>query len=761
MRSLFFFILFALALCSNLYGQDKRFLVFYAKKESWDDKTAGHAFISFIKEDPIQKMTIVEGCWGFYPKKTSQGVLSIAIGSVEGNIKDDFLTQKDVGLTVEVNKSEYENALLIKDKWNSKQYELTVSDCVSFVIEIAQSLSGKLNLPQRGFFDLPHSYIEELKLLNDPENLCPAHPDIVTTYDKNGPNYHFYSLSEEICDSKINPCCTEEFVFNVMRSRAEYTAPYGGNNYVMDCHEVDLPILGSIVTKLGEKPYSITNFTKENHVLHKGKVVRYVVKVGTKVNVYTVGIGNNRSQVKAWLNQFSLSVNLVWGKVNKLLREEVQSKLEEKVKSGNCIKNTSSTLFLFDLSGSMNDRGTGSTSKLSEAKIAAKQTLDGMKNNASGIQPEVGVLGFRGACVENPTFKISGFETDFSEVEKRINQMTAGGGTPLGKAIEKAECKLAERLIETNQQKGKLIILSDGQATCSNIRPPGIYNSGNLGQKTTFIQANHCGGGSTAGAPQVSYYTVGFNIPPGSPAERDLQFLAQISGGKYLNAQNQVELHRAFRRFSRTYIPKPAPSTLNLSASSIQHFNDGLVAIKKEKYDEAMEACMAFTSVQPNDCNGHFNLALMKEANDYYGEAIEGYKKYLSLCPDATDETKIQAHIKNLQEEQKQFLKYQKEVVKSDLEFLKIHFERMQNGESVALAEEFKGFLKEKGDYYEKLPRLIASDDQFLAGITEDIASAMKQCKLMIRKSPSTWDRDAIPLISMSYVNLKDLLEEM
>ena len=97
--------------------------------------------------------------------------------------------------------------------------------------------------------------------------------------------------------------------------------------------------------------------------------------------------------------------------------------------------------------------------------------------------------------------------------------------------------------------------------------------------------------------------------------------------------------------------------------------------------------------------------------------------------------------------------------MKSDLAFLNLHFQKIQNGQSVVLAQEFKGFLIEKDNYYEKLPQLIATEDSDLIGLTEEIALAFQQCAKIIRKKPTSWDQDAIPMISMSYLNLEELLE--
>lgn len=416
-----------------------------------------------------------------------------------------------------------------------------------------------------------------------------------------------------------------------------------------------------------------------------------------------------------------------------------------------------STLFLFDLSGSMNENGANSNiSKLQQAKNASKQTLNGLKSNNSGTTPEVAVLGFSGDCAPDPTTMISNFETNLSLVESRIDAMGAGGGTPLAEAIAASECKLANYLSQTGQNNGKLIVLSDGQATCQPIRPPGTYNSGQFGQTVIPVSARQC----VSSNYKIKYYTIGLNIAAGSPAERDLQYLSQISGGKYLNVQSQTQLERAFRKFNRTYIPKPSPYSNGLPSTSVTKFDEGVSQINTESFSSALKNCEEFAKLHPDDCHGAYNLALMQEANDFYKNAITNYQKYLSLCPSAPDKEFVEKQIAFLEEEFRQFLLFQKEVVKSDLEYLKIHFDKIQNGQSVALAEEFKGFLKEKGDYYKNLSELTGKNsDRIFKKNCQEVALGLDTCAKTINRNPSTWDRDATPSLSMTYLNLERLLE--
>jgi tetratricopeptide (TPR) repeat protein len=414
-------------------------------------------------------------------------------------------------------------------------------------------------------------------------------------------------------------------------------------------------------------------------------------------------------------------------------------------------------MFLFDLSGSMNENGANSNvSKLQQAKNASKNALKGLKSNNSNSTPEIAVLGFSGDCIVDPTTMISDFETDLSLVETRIDAMGAGGGTPLIEAVLASECQLANYLSLTMQDKGNLIVLSDGQATCQQIRPIGTYNYGQLGKKVITVSANQCGSDNY----KIKYYTIGLNIAAGSPAERDLQYLSQISGGKYLNVQSQTQLERAFRKFNRIYVPKPSPYSNGLPTISTSKFDEGVSQINTESFSSALKNCEEFSKLHPDDCHGAYNLALMQEANDFYKNAITNYQKYLSLCPSAPDKEFVEKQIAFLEEEFRQFLLFQKEVVKSDLEYLKIHFDKIQNGQSVALAEEFKGFLKEKGDYYKNLSELTGKNsDRIFKKNCQEVALGLDTCAKTINRNPSTWDRDATPSLSMTYLNLERLLE--
>lgn len=140
------------------FAQDKYFVAFCA-----DGGVPGHAFISIGRESSSSSSSINDGVWGLYPSSSSQGAKSFVIGAVPGYLKDDFLRNVDYVLSVEVGKDDYDRVKSTINKWKNKNYELLENDCLSFVIEVANILSGKITIPQRqGFENFPAKYLKNL-----------------------------------------------------------------------------------------------------------------------------------------------------------------------------------------------------------------------------------------------------------------------------------------------------------------------------------------------------------------------------------------------------------------------------------------------------------------------------------------------------------------------------------------------------------------------------------------------------------------------
>lgn len=408
------------------------------------------------------------------------------------------------------------------------------------------------------------------------------------------------------------------------------------------------------------------------------------------------------------------------------------------------------TLFLFDLSGSMNDPGASLLPKIEEAKAAAQQTLKSIAatRSQSSVGQEVALFGFNGECTSDPTFLISNFTTDLSAAERAIRSIPQpGGGTPLYEAIEASKGRMAGYMQLSGAKKSRLIILSDGMATCTPIRPETAYALGTSGQAAILL------------SPGIKYFTIGFGIVPGSPAERDLQYLASLTGGKYLNAQNQVELTRAFQKFNRVFTPKFYPRMDSLSKDSWETFDLGLQRILSEAFVPALESYKDYYQQHPDDCHGAYNLALMLEANEYYKSAVQYYEKYLQLCPEAADEAFVRQQIELLKEDYRAFLVFNKKVIQSDFEYLDQHFQKIQNGESVALAAEFKAFLLEKFDYYQNLPAILEITTPGFVQSAKQVSQNLSESAAAIRRNPKTWDVEATPVLGKAYFNLERLLQ--
>ncbi|NER12897.1 VWA domain-containing protein [Leptobacterium flavescens] len=444
----------------------------------------------------------------------------------------------------------------------------------------------------------------------------------------------------------------------------------------------------------------------------------------------------------------------------------------------NPTKNTNSTtLFLFDRSGSMASKGASGKSKIEEAKEAAFHSLNSMQNNGGSGQ-EAGFLTFSGSCIDNPTASQAlNFSSDTQQLQNAINAIPhPSGGTPLKEAVDAATKRLQEYVRSNgNGNTPKLIVMSDGVSSCGKIRPPGVYSKGTPLQKRTssrfasgFTSSNNfnsntsnpeVSGLSQQPAVDIKYYTIGFDIKPGSEAERDLQYLARSSGGKYLNAQNEYELTRAFQRFFRLYRPKETSALNDLDPEGLRKFQEGVSSIRRENYSDAKDIFKELIASFPQDYNAVFNLALMYEANNHYTAAIEMFGQYLNLNPEAEDREWVLKQIELLIIDRTAFFEYTRNILNSDLEYLNLHFKKVQNGESISLAEEFKAFIREKQEYYKTLPELLSTGNRQLKIGAGEISRGLKNCTNLIKKDPENWDKNASPLLSVIYLNLERLIK--
>lgn len=172
MRSTAILLLVLSLFAPKTYG--KQWIIFYADAgqvdhpTQYDTSKSGHAFISFVKEDPAKRQTLVE-CWGFYPE--TPGELGV-FGYVNGAIRNDMGRQRELGFMMEVTLPEFNACIKTKDLWVNLKYSITNRNCVDFLKAIVNTLNknratGKPKLVQpAGLYVFPSEYVKMLKLLN-------------------------------------------------------------------------------------------------------------------------------------------------------------------------------------------------------------------------------------------------------------------------------------------------------------------------------------------------------------------------------------------------------------------------------------------------------------------------------------------------------------------------------------------------------------------------------------------------------------------
>lgn len=166
---------------------------------------AGHAYVSFIKRDNINKQTIVEEVWGFYPEKTSLKAFFKEKGQIKSEELGTHTLHSEYDFVVEVkDQTTYENCKSVKQIWQSKNYSVVAGQtCVSYAKDVALKIPG-LSVPS-GFQltnEFPKDFLIKLKNQNldfDKEGRASliAIPDNTTdnfVCDKTHKPYTYYKL---------------------------------------------------------------------------------------------------------------------------------------------------------------------------------------------------------------------------------------------------------------------------------------------------------------------------------------------------------------------------------------------------------------------------------------------------------------------------------------------------------------------------------------------------------------------------------------
>lgn len=391
------------------------------------------------------------------------------------------------------------------------------------------------------------------------------------------------------------------------------------------------------------------------------------------------------------------------------------------------------TLFLMDVSDSMNENN-----KIGQAKNAGLNSIAEIKENRrrGTDNSTVAVWSFGGECSPNNIKRLMPFTNDLTQAENvfRNGIPRPAGLTPLYTAINLSVDYMTDNLSShPHLKEARIVVLTDGQNTCSEqIRPRGIYSQGG----NIVYQ-------------QIKFYCIGFDIPPGSKEERDLQYLASISGGKYFPARDANQLNRAFQKVFRVYVPKPSAHTES----------GGAQAIVNRNFESALQIWTIYIKNNPTDPNGFYNLALICEATEQYKCSVENYKKYLELSSNAADTGEIRVRIEKLEEDYQIEILYYLDVLRSDLEYLKDYYKRLFGLKNEELATEFRGFVAEKGMFYRNIQEILEIRSSKIQRSSNELADSLDY--LNRRVGLASFDRDAVSLLTVPISNLEDLIKNI
>lgn len=404
-----------------------------------------------------------------------------------------------------------------------------------------------------------------------------------------------------------------------------------------------------------------------------------------------------------------------------------------------------SVLYVFDTSGSMLEGN-----KHLANRISALNSLATIKfvQSSRPRRRAISVMTFGGDCSEAAVKTLADFTPDLDRIESVLeNQLPwPAGGTPLTIARARA-ARVAEAFKRTDPQyikKVKIVVMSDGEDTCGEVRPQGAYS-----------RPSQLAGDES----HVQYLTIGFDVAAGSRAERDLQYLAASSGGRYVSARDPGQLSRAFERLLTVYRPRPSPGVDSVPAEARATFRQGIRALYDRDYPKARDAFRAYVAAQPRDPAGVFNLATALEASEQYRGAADAYQRYTSLAPGARDRSRVLERIPRMRANHADHFAYQVELVRSDLAYLENYYERLFNQDNASLAAEFRGFVREKGEFYASLSDALEIEAPWVEQAERDVGQALRT--LARRVDSPTFDRDAVSLLAVPIGHLEELVQAL
>ncbi|MFA9460101.1 VWA domain-containing protein [Thiohalorhabdus methylotrophus] len=176
-----------------------------------------------------------------------------------------------------------------------------------------------------------------------------------------------------------------------------------------------------------------------------------------------------------------------------------------------------SVLFLVDTSGSMGG------DKIEAARRAAID--QGRRVIDSG--GEVSILAFSGSSCDAPIQARMAFTTDKGKLAHFVRSMGAGGGTPLGGALPVANREMAAHRSQSSLNQ-MIVVLADGSDDCGTAKA----NLRKLSDEGVVFR----------------HEAIGLGVEGGSEAARQLETVANMTGGAYRSAGGASDLEKIFEK---------------------------------------------------------------------------------------------------------------------------------------------------------------------------------------------------------------------
>jgi pimeloyl-ACP methyl ester carboxylesterase len=200
---------------------------------------------------------------------------------------------------------------------------------------------------------------------------------------------------------------------------------------------------------------------------------------------------------------------------------------------------TSSTVLLFDVSGSMDEQDATGMTKMQAAQSAGARILDIIQaENIALLGSEVAILSFSSRARVNESMTM-----DIEQARAAVDRLNASGVTAMADGLRQA----MNQFSSTPGSNPMIVLMSDGI--------PNIGLGGNRSMSPERIREQLLDLASEAGAQGICIYVVGFGVPLttgdiSGDASIDEELLKQVAAnsgcGAYYNAQNATDLANVY-----------------------------------------------------------------------------------------------------------------------------------------------------------------------------------------------------------------------